>query len=226
MKRLISHGGTGWVLTLVGLLVANPSAAQDRHGFSFLGGAAYERGGPGPSLVASLDDAGFGDTRIESDGPYEHPLYVYAGLELTGFVGGRYRFRSPVSVDFLISNGSRGHAEGYRSYRQTTIFLHWTSIRLTSTVGVHLGPVRIAAGPTLNTVLWNAEVNSVSLDDFTVPVLGGTSSISLNIPGDGVLFSLVAGARAFPAMNLQSELEEPISAQYGTLFFGVTLAPQ
>jgi hypothetical protein len=223
MKRLTIHTAAALLLAL---LLASPAAAQDRHGLSFLGGAAYERGGPGPSLVASLDRAGFGDTRLEADGPYEHPLYVYAGLELSGFVGGRYRFRNPFSIDFVISNGSRGHAEGYRSYGQTTLFLFWTSIRLTSTVGVHVGPVRLAAGPTMNTVFWDAEINSVSIDGFTRVVVGGTGTVSVNIPGDGVLFSLVAGARAFPAMSLRPELEEPISAHYGTLFLGITLAPQ
>lgn len=215
---------TAVLAILISLLTAGPTAGQ---GLVFVGGLGYEQGSPGPTLVASLADAGLDDTRSRSGRPgIEHPFYYDAGLKLTAFLGGRYRFPGPVSLELLFSNGSRGHAQGYDASQHRTLVLAWSSLLVTSTVGVHLGPIRLGAGPTLNALFWDAEWDWEDDDAFTTPLLGLTGGITADVPVADVVISLRAGGRAFPAVEVNPTLRVPLDAQYNTFYLGLTVIPR
>lgn len=211
------------ITILAAFLLATPATGQEEYGLTFVAGLGYERGGPGSSLVESLDAAGYGQTRNEfGSGVVEYPRYYNEGLNLSVFLGLRYRY-GPVSFETLFSNGSRGHAEGYNS--QASLLVSWTSLRAATTIGLHLGPVRLAAGPTLDAVSWEAEENWSNLGKGLTPALGGTASAGISFPIGRERIAITAGARTFPTMDLASHFSRPVEARYGTFFIAVTVLP-
>ncbi len=202
-------------------LLATPAAAQEGQGLSFVVGLGYERGGPAASLVESLEAAGWGETSDRlGTGPVEYPQAYTEGLNLTFMAGGRYR-QGPVSVEALFSNGTRGHAEGFRATPRSNLLITWMSVRATATVGVHFGPVHLAAGPLLEAIFWSGEQNWSDLEGTMTPVLGGTATAGLSFPVGRERLALTAGARALPTIDLRPSLRLPVEARYGTYFIAL-----
>jgi hypothetical protein len=213
-------------LAVGGLFAAAAAAAQEPQGVSVIAGGGYEMGGPGPSLARSLSAVGLGDSHQSGSGVItQYPEYYEAGIGLTFFVGGHYRFRGPYSVDFVVSNGSRGHAEGFDNSGPDRLLIRWTTAMLTATAGIHFGPFRLAAGPTLNMIFWSTERNFSENPGLTTPIAGGTALLTARIPTRDVLVSLTAGARTFGTADLSTVTELPISARYETWFVGLTVMP-
>jgi len=218
---------SGLTLGMAVLAPATPAAAQDAHGFGVVAGLGYEMGGPGPSLASALTAQGMGDRHMAGSGEVtQYPLYYDAGIGLAVFLGGHYQFRGPYSVDFLVSNGSRGHAEGYSNSGPDRLLIRWSSGMLTATAGVHLGPVRLAAGPTVNMIFWDMERNWAPQPALTTPLLGATALATARIPARDAVVSLSAGVRAFGRADLSDALGLPITAQYDTWFVGLTVSPR
>lgn len=208
------------------LASAPPALGQEPHGLSAIAGGGYEQGGPGPSLAGSLADNGFDDYRFEGGGArVDYPRFYDAGLNLVFFLGGHYRFPGPYSIDAILSNGSRGHAQGHDASGPDRLLLRWSSLLLTSSVGVHLGPVRLAAGPTANLLFWDTERNWSQERTFVTPVPGATAVASARFPAGDVLVSLQTGVRAFAPADLAPALNVPLEATYSTWFLGVTVLP-
>lgn len=208
------------------LAAAPPALGQEPHGLSAIAGGGYERGGPGPSLATSLTAAGFDDYRFEGIGTrVDYPQFYDAGLNLVFFLGAHYRFRGPYSIDAIVSNGSRGHAQGYDAAGPDRLLLRWSSLLLTSSAGVHLGPVRLAAGPTVNVLFWDTERNWAQERTFVTPVPGATAVASARFPAGDVLISLQTGVRAFAPADLAPALRLPLETRYSTWFVGVTVLP-
>ena len=203
-----------------------PLAAQEAPGLSVVAGGGYEQGGPGPSLARSLEAAGFGDYHFEGGGVRaDYPQYYNAGLNLVLFLGAHYRFEGPFSIDALVSNGSRGHAQGYDAAGPDRLLLRWSTALLTSTAGVHLGPIRIGAGPTLNVLFWDAELNWSDLGSYMTPVLGGTATATARLRTRSVVVSLNAGVRTFMDASLEPAPGLPLETGYDSWFVGLTVIP-
>lgn len=199
------------------LAAAAPAPGQETHGLSAIAGGGYERGGPGPSLAASLTATGFDDYRLEGGGArIDHPRFYDAGLNLVFFLGGHYRFRGPYSIDAILSNGSRGHAQGYDAAGPVRLLLRWSSLLLTSSVGVHLGPVRLAAGPTVNVLFWDTERNWSQERAFVTPVPGATAVASARFHAGDVLVSFQTGVRTFAPADLAPAMNLPLETRYST----------
>lgn len=213
--------GTGF------LALRNPATAQEPFGLSVVAGGGYEVGGPGASLSRSLTAAGFGDLHTEGSGVrVQYPEYYDAGIGLVFFLGGHYRFHGPFSVDFLVSNGSRGHIDGYDNSSPDRLLIRWSAATITSTGGVHVGPLRLGIGPTLNMIFWDSERNWSKQPNLTTPVLGGTALVTARLPAREVLVSLTAGYRAFTTAHLSPAIDLPIDARYETWFIGLTVLPR
>ncbi|MFO7894632.1 MAG: hypothetical protein R6U63_12930 [Longimicrobiales bacterium] len=213
-------------MACVALAAATPAPGQEAHGLSAIAGGGYERGGPGSSLAGSLAAIGFDDRLFEGGGGWvDHPRLYDAGLNLVFFLGGHYRFPGPYSIDAILSNGSRGHAQGYDGSGPDRLLLRWSSLLLTSSVGVHLGPVRLAAGPTVNVLVWDTERNWSDERTFVTPVPGATAVASARFSAGDVLASLQTGVRTFAPADLAPALSVPLKATYSTWFVGVTILP-
>jgi hypothetical protein len=227
--RLARAVGIAVAVTLgAGLLArATPAAAQEPHGLSVVAGGGYEMGGPGPSLARSLTAEGLGDSHLEGSGHItQYPQYYEAGIGLAVFLGAHYRFRGPYSVDVLASNGSRGHAEGFDNSGPDRLLVRWSSGMLTATAGLHLGPLRLAVGPTVNMIFWKTERNFSEKRNLTTSILGGTAEVSVRIPTRDVLVALSAGVRTFGTADLSPVLDDlPLTARYRTWFVGLTVMP-
>ncbi|HSH45613.1 MAG TPA: hypothetical protein VK966_07140 [Longimicrobiales bacterium] len=209
-----------------------PAAAQEASGLSFVGGVAYERGGPGDALVRSLREAGLDDVRTQScPAPnaqcedVAHPFHFSEGIPIAGFIGARYRFTLPVSVEALVSNGERGHAEGYNEERSEHLIVGHTSFLLTTTAGAHLGPVRIALGPTLKATRWKVTRNSGAANRQSTMSVGATAELSAALFTRAAETRFRAGYRAFPDRDLSGTLHEPLEAEYRSFYVGVTVSP-
>ncbi|MDX1675034.1 MAG: hypothetical protein R3314_09590 [Longimicrobiales bacterium] len=217
-------------VAVAALSIAAPAAGQGSHGLTFVAGVGYERGGPGPSLVESLEAADLGDTRPERCyvqtcvEAVEHPFYFDDGLNVVAFIGARYRFPAPFSLELIGSNGQRGHAEGFNMDTKETLIVSYASFMLTATGGVHLGPLRLEAGPVLNQILWETTRNSDKLREQGKPVFGTVVGASGSIRISEVYLSLRAGVRQFPTIDLR-DLGVPLEAEYSSFYVGVTVLP-
>lgn len=231
-----SPGIGGSVLTLLGgvvvvLALAAPAGAQGSRGLSFVGGLAYETGGPGPSLVDALTEVDLADDKpgrcygVTCVSSTEYPFYFDDGLNISAFAGARYRFGAPFSMELLLSNGQRGHAEGYNDQDKRTLLVAYASFMLTATAGVHLGPVRLSAGPVVNNVIWDVKRNTQDIGKQGIPVVGLTLGASGSIRIRDVLVSLRAGARRFPTTDLQPTFNVPLQADYRSFFVGIAVLP-
>lgn len=212
------------LLLPLALLVAGPAGAQsgdDRLPITALLGIAYERGGPGPAVAATFDDAGYGDRQVLAGGiALEHPMHYTDGLNLSVFVGAEYR-PGPYSVDLVLSNGHVGHAEGYDVTDASEISTSWRSFLATATVGVHLGPVRLGAGPSMTMLRWTLRRDVAAALSHTSLTLGATASGRASATVAGTEVSLAVGTRAFPTIDLTETLFAPVVVtEYRTWYAG------
>lgn len=234
LPRSVRVGAT-LLCVLAGLtaapFTATPAAAQDS-GFSFVAGLAYEDGGPGPELVEALrhielDDVRPGGCRgtvcVE---PTAHPFYFDEGLDLAVLLGFRYRFRAPLSVEGLISNGARGHAEGYDAEARDHLVVSYASFLLTTTLGAHLGPVRVEAGPVFNSTRWKSTFNSTRETKDGTFTVGGLVGASASFRFKEVLISLRTGVRRFPSAGIENPLQVQLEAGYDSFYVGASVANQ
>ena len=231
-----SRGTGGALLALlvgIGVLLAYtaPAGAQDGRGLRFVGGLAYESGGPGPSLVDALAAADLGDDKpgrcyaITCVSSTEYPFYFNDGLNVSAVAGTRYRFDAPFSVELLLSNGQRGHAEGYNDQDKQTLLVAYASFMLTATAGVHVGPLRLSAGPVVNNVIWDVKRNTQDIGKQGIPTVGVTLGAGGSIRIRDVLVSLRAGARRFPTTDLHPTFNVPLQADYRSFFVGIAVLP-
>lgn len=221
------------VALVLGLLAAGkPVSGQERLGLTAMAGGGYESGGPGPSLVASLADIGLDGYHQEgvTDIAY-YPRYHDEGIGLVFLLGCHYRFPGPFSLDLLASNGSRGHAEGYGGHGYDPVpgaprvLLRWSALAVSSTAGIHVGPVRLAVGPTLDIITWDVENTTARNAHFVTPVLGTTGTATVRVARSDVLISLTGGVRRYGTVELWKQLGLGIRARYSAWFIGVTFMP-
>ena len=222
MVRWSGRAGFGMVLTAV-LMVA-PAAAQGP-GLRFVGGIGYEEGSPGESLVASMEAAGWGHDKTGWGGAQEYPFHFDEGIDLVAFIGARYRFSAPLSIEVLLSNGPRGHAEGYNRIEQQVLVVAYSSFVVTATGGIHLGPIRLEGGPVVSRMSWDATRNAQEAGNEQAMVLGTTFGASGTVRLSSVLVSLRAGVRRYPEIDLRDELHLPIRADYESFYVGLTVSP-
>lgn len=236
MKRT-SHGiraGT-WcisvlVVALAAPLLAAPVAAQEPSGFSFVGGIAYEPGGPGSALVDELVAAGYSDQlpascRGPGCEPPDHPFFFDEGLNIAALVGMRYRFGAPVSLEMIFSNGQRGHAEGYNHAARDYLIIAYSSFLLTTTAGAHVGPFRLEAGPVLNNTGWESTRNSSRQASGRTTAVGGTVGVSGSVRIPDAVLAVKVGVRRFPGTDLLTAVQAPFAPDYNSFFIGVTASP-
>lgn len=217
---------------MAGLLLAAPAAGQELRGLTFVGGVGYEWGGPGPSLVDALREADLADPKegrcfyaTTCAEPIDYPVYFNEGLNLTAFIGARYRFDAPLSIELLFSNGQRGHAEGYNETTRETLVVSYAAFMVTVTGGLHLGPVRLEAGPVLNQIFWGITRTSEDAGSEGIPVFGVNLGAGGGFRVGAVLLSLRAGIRQFPTTDLRPALQVPLEADYRSFYVGVTVLP-
>lgn len=236
----MSHGmrsGAWWGLVLGVALGAQlaaapmaPAVAQEPRGLMFVGGIAYEPGGPGRGLLDELVAAGYSD-RLPSNcahpgcEPPDHPFYHDEGLNIAALVGMRYRFDAPFSLEMLGSNGQRGHAEGYSSSAREYLIVAYSSLLLTTTLGAHVGPIRLEAGPVFNSTGWEVTRNSARSRKGRTSAVGGTAGVSGGVHLGGALLSLKVGIRGFPGTDLRIPVRVPFEPDYHSFFIGVTAIP-
>lgn len=221
--------GRGWVVgltVLAALLIAGPAAAQGPRGLTFVGGIGYEQGGPGASLLDGLTAAGMDDTKMAwGSGTTRYPLHYTEGLNVVAFIGGRFRFDAPLSLELLLSNGQRGHAEGYSATDQETLVVAYASFLASVTGSVHLGPVRVGAGPVINAMAWDATRNSQDAGSATTSLVGGQVEGGFSVRAGDTRVSLRGGVRRFPPVDLGPAIAVPMEAEYRSFFVGVTVSP-
>lgn len=227
-------GGAWLAAVIAGLLAvplrAAPAHAQEHRGLAFVGGVAYERGGPGPSLVDELIAAGYDDQRPQPC-PYEGceveetPFYFDEGLNLIVLLGVRYYFHPMVSIEGLGSNGPRGHAEGYDFLRGEHLIVAYSSLMFATTLGAHLGPIRIEAGPVLNSTGWNVTRNSFTGSGGRTSVVGSTAGLGGSLRLADVILSIKAAIRRFGRTELPPAVQIPLAPEYHSFFVGVTVSP-
>ncbi len=221
------------MLIVAALVVAAPAAGQDAEGVSFIGGMGYEHGGPGPDLVSALDRGGLGDVQpgtcagaICQDSTY-YPQHFSEGIGLVVTLGFRYRFPGPYSLDALLSNGQRGHAEGYTEQPlQNQLTVTYNSYVLKSTIGVHLGPIRLGVGPALLFTEWNAVANSAVEEHSSSRTVGTVASISYSVSLPSTVLGFQAGVQQFGSVDVPNSMKIPIDAAYRTWNVGVTVNPR
>jgi hypothetical protein len=217
---------------LVSLLVCAPLSAQESSGFSLVGGLSWETGGPGPGLVDGLAAAGLDQTKpgrctgVVCLEDVEHPYYFREGLGVVGRLGFRYRFDRPVSVDVVVAQGPRGHAKGYNDLDKNAVVMSYTTYVLTTTGGVHLGPLRVDAGPAVSRTTMEGTRNSVDTGAENTITVGAALGVEGSFPVSGGLVSLRTGLRYFPATELVNTVNVPARAEYTSLQVGVTLVLQ
>ncbi len=221
------------LLGLAGLaaLPAAPAAAQNVTGLSFIGGLEYERGNPGSDLVHAFDAAGLNGVRPgRCAGPYcnpeeEYPFHFADGIGLSLAMGFRYRFAAPVSLETMVSNGPRGHAEGFDDVTSEHLIVSYSAFILASSIGAHLGPFRLAAGPALLSTGWAATYNAADTEKTTSVRLGGTLGLSYGLRIGDAMLSLRASVHEFPDDQVPNPMDLPIRTQYRTYRVGVTVNP-
>lgn len=221
------------MLALVPALVAAAllpatGAAQEPRGLSYMLGIGYERGGPGPALVSEFLKAGYDDNlpcSVQCEGQNSFPLYHDEGLNITGMAGIRYRFDRPFSLEALVSNGQRGHSQGYSADRGTHLVVSYAAYVMAVTAAAHLGPLRLEAGPVLNGTSWQVTRNSARRRDARTTALGATVGASGGVRVNGMAVSLKVGARRLQAADLRSELLLPLEPEFVTYFIGLTVIP-
>lgn len=207
-----------------------PADAQEPRGLAFIGGIAYEPGGPGPGLLDEMVRAGYVD-RLPSNcahpgcEPPDHPFYHDEGLNIAALVGMRYRFDAPFSVEMLGSNGQRGHAEGYSSSAREYLIVAYSSLLLATTVGAHVGPVRLEGGPVFNNTGWEVTRNSSRFRKGRTTAVGGTAGASGSVHLGGAMLSLKVGIRGFPRTDIRNAVQTPFSPDYQSFFIGITAIP-
>lgn len=230
-------GLRGWgvvavLATVVAMLSAGPATAQDDRGLSFLTGLGYQEGGPGSDLVAALMNAGLDDIRPGTcagtvcQDPDVFPMHFSEGIGLAFSLGFRYRFDAPFSLEVLAANGQRGHAEGYRETNKEHLIVGYNSYVLGSTFGVHVGPVRLGAGPALLTTAWSAVQNSAIEEKSTSTAVGGVAGVSYSVGLPDAMLSLRATLQRFRSKTVPNPMQIPIDAQYRTFEIGITVNPR
>lgn len=233
-SRGAPHEARWWLAVLTVALVApfttGSAAAQEPLGLTFIGGIAYEPGGPGAALVDELIMAGYADhmpasCQFPGCEPPDHPFYFDEGLNVAALVGVRYRFTAPLSVELLASNGQRGHAEGYSSRARDYVVVAYSSLLLATTVGGHVGPLRVEAGPVFNSTRWEATHNSSRQKRGRTAAVGGTLGVTGSVRLSDALFSLKVGMRGFPGTDLRPAIQVPLEPDYHSFFIGVTAIP-
>lgn len=219
------------LLLMIGLSADAAWAQHDPRGLSFVAGAAYEWGGPGPSLVRELAAAGldqdkpeecFGTTCVYGE---EYPFYFDEGLNLAGMFGLRYRFDPPFSIEALVSNSLRGQAEGYNQEVGDHLVVTYSSILFSTTLAAHLGPVRLEAGPLWNRTRWGKTRTRSSSASGTTVTLGAVLSASASRVVGRAMVSVKAGLRENPPVDLRGPLQVELEPGYRTFFLGATVAP-
>ncbi|MFO7892336.1 MAG: hypothetical protein R6U63_01265 [Longimicrobiales bacterium] len=231
-KGLRGWGVVVLLATAAGLLSAGPATAQDGRGLSFLTGLGYQQGGPGPDLVGAFIDAGLDDIERERcAGPVcqdsvVFPMHFSEGIGLAISIGFRYRFDAPFSVEVLAANGARGHAKGYRETNKDHLLVGYSSYVLGSTFGVHVGPVRLGAGPALLSTAWSAVQNSATRKKTTGTAVGGVAAVSYSVGLSDAVLSLRALLQGFRAETVPNPMQIPIHTQYQTFEIGVTVNPR
>lgn len=225
--RWVAAGVAGLLAVLIG---ATPARPQEDRGLMFLGGLAYEQGGPGPSLVDELITAGYGDGRphpcaYEGCQVDETPFYYDAGLNVIVLLGVRYHFLPALSIQVLGSNGQRGHAEGYSFSRREHLIVAYSSLMFATTLGAHLGPIRIEAGPVVNRTAWEVTRNSFSGSRGRTSVLGATAGLGASLRLADVILSVKAGIRRFGSADLPTALQLRVAPRYRSFFVGLTASP-
>ena len=191
--RIAARRAPGWavarsaVVWLAVALAAAPAAAQEGTGLAFVAGLAYEDGGPGAALVTGLRAIGMDGTRPGACyvtvcvDPVVHPFYFDEGLNLSVFLGVRYRFHAPVSIDALFSNGQRGHAEGYDDDTFDHVIIRYSTFIFSTSLGAHAGPIRLAAGPVLKTTGWKSTLNATRDSSDRTFAMGGMVNASAGV---------------------------------------------
>lgn len=216
-----------WAMAL--LLVAEPVGAQQDTRLTLVGGLGYEPGGPGPALVDALEAAGMDDVRygacLQTVCPngVQHPFYSNAGIDLVAFAGLRYRFRAPFSIEARISNGQRGHAEGYDETAKRHLLVSYVAFVFSGTAALHLGPLRLEAGPALNRTAWTATRNSVNETQGRTWTLGGVAAVGGELRAGDALISFKAGVRQFPGADLLEPVSVPLQVDYDSILIGLTV---
>lgn len=220
------RAGAAGVLAVVLLFMApgSPAAAQGP-GLRFVGGIGYHEGSPGESLVAALESSGWGDDRTGWGRSQEYPFHFGEGIDLIAWVGARYRFGLPLSVEVLLSNGPRGHAEGFNETEQQVLVVAYSSYLVMATGGIHLGPVRLEGGPVVSRMSWNATRNAQEIGSEKMAVVGTALGASGTVRLSDVLVSLRAGIRQYPEVDLRNAPRFPIRAGYDSFYVGLTVSP-
>jgi hypothetical protein len=210
------------------VLTAAPASAQSESGASFVAGLAYADGSPGPALADALRAAGMDGVRsgtcngVVCIEPVEHPFYYDEGLNLSFLLGVRYRMEWPISFEILLSNGARGHAEGYNSATFDHLVVSYTSFVLSTTVGAHLGPLRFEAGPVFNSTGWKSTLNSTEVVDDRTLSVGTAIGISAGVDFKEVVLTLHAGYRRYPSPEFDTPIRTPLTADYSAFYVGLT----
>jgi hypothetical protein len=212
--------------------VAVAAGPGPRYGMGITLGVGYEAGGAGASLLESLEAAALNHTVPRRcvvnicQEAIEYPFIGGEDFNVTLSLGARFRFRAPFSVELLISNGVRGHGEGYRDVNtKEHLIVTYVPLILSGTVGVHLGPVRLAAGPAINRTSWNAIYNSGTEKTTDVSVLGALGEASFQVPVREVAVALRVQGRLFQDARVENPMQVPLSASYRGLVIGLTLVP-
>lgn len=216
--------GAPWLLGIVVTLLAAGSAhAQEPEGLKLVGGLAYEPGGPGAVLEAELGAAGYDDRPYSCSSDCDFPFYHDEGLNLAMALGFRYRFVAPFVIEAILSNGQRGHAEGFSSDARGHLTLAYGTLILASTAGAYIGPIKVAAGPALNRISWDVTRDSRNAGRGVSVAPGGTVEMAMDLRAADTLFSLKVGARRFAAAGLDEAVDLPFQIDYSSFFLGFTM---
>ena len=183
-------------------------------------------GGPGESLVESLVAADLADERpgrcttfCEPSTP--HPVDYAAGLAIAASVGAGYRFPGPFSVDAVVSNGARGHTDGYNHTEKRTLVISYSTFLITTTLGVHLPVVGLHAGPVVARTSWEVTENSVELSHTGTFTVGGTVALSAGMDVGEVNISVRSGLRVFPERDMVLDNGVGLRTRYRAVYVGV-----
>lgn len=228
--RVVRRLGAG-LAAVAALALAGPATAQEARGLSFVGGLSYQGGGPGQTLLTALVDNGLGERQDCQDTlchtSEDYPFHFQEGIGLSVTLGFRYRFDAPVSIDVLVSNGQRGHAEGYRGQpNQAHLIITYSSYLVASTVGVHLGPIRVGVGPASLISFWNAVENAATGEYTTTGSVGGGAEVSYSVQVPSAMLALRARGFSFRSARIPNPLDLPIQASQRLFEVGITVNPR
>lgn len=224
-------------MTAAVALMAGPGAAPataqavDPHGLSVVFGVGYETGGWGPSIVTAFAEAGM-DEEVSGicvgsfcDPPINYPVHYRAGIGAQFTAGVQYRWRRPVSLEVLGSNGVWGHAEGSRESPNEHLLLIYRPLLLTSTLGLHLGPVRVGAGPALNRTSWEYDYNHGRTGTQQTLTAGLAGSARFDLRLRDVTIAGRVDLRAFPDEEIRNPTDHTFTVDYRSLVVAVSLHP-